>query len=88
MRRPSCIERFTLARELRDGDQIHVPRLGEVLPTPTSYGLSADGRIDINLAGAALLETLPGTPAVARQCQGRPRPGPAGYRISGDERPL
>ncbi len=52
---------------LHDGAHIHVPRLGEVLPTPTPYGLGADGRIDINLADAALLEILPGIgPAIAQ----------------------
>jgi len=62
------LERINLARELRDGDQVHVPRFGEVLPTPTPYGLSADGRVDINLADAALLETLPGIgPAIAQR---------------------
>jgi competence protein ComEA len=60
------LERINLARELRDGDQVHVPRFGEVLPTPTPYGISADGKIDINLADAALLESLPGIgPAIA-----------------------
>ena len=35
---------------------------------PGDYGLSADGRIDINLADAALLETLPGIgPAIAQR---------------------
>jgi hypothetical protein len=82
------LARINLAREVRDGDQIHVPRFSEVLPTPTPYGVSADGRIDINLADGALLELLPGTPAVTRQCQGRPGPGPAHHRISGDEQPL
>jgi competence protein ComEA len=53
------LERVNLARALRDGHHVHVPRCGEVLPTPTPYGLSADGRVDINLADAALLETLP-----------------------------
>ena len=61
------LARINLARELRDGDQIHVPRFGEVLPTPTPYGVSADGRIDINLADAALLETLPGIGPVIAQ---------------------
>lgn len=53
------LERVNLAAALGDGQQVHVPRFGEVLPTPTPYGLDADGRVDINLAGAALLETLP-----------------------------
>jgi competence protein ComEA len=53
------LERINLARELNGNDVVHVPRLGEVIPTPTPYGLSVDGKIDINLADAALLETLP-----------------------------
>ncbi len=51
-RRRSSIEEINLVA-LHDGAHIHVPRLGEVLPTPTPYGLGADGRIDINLADAA-----------------------------------
>jgi competence protein ComEA len=66
--RPSYIEEITLARELHDSDHIHVPRFGEVIPTPAPYGLSADGRIDINLADAALLETLLGIgPTIAQR---------------------
>jgi competence protein ComEA len=62
------LERINLARELYDSDQVHVPRFGEVLSTPTPYGVSADGRIDINLADAALLETLPGIgPTIAQR---------------------
>jgi competence protein ComEA len=53
------LERINLARELHAGERVHVPRVGEVLPTPTPFGLSADGRVDLNLADAALLETLP-----------------------------
>jgi len=53
------LEQLNLAQALRDGGRVHVPHFGEVLPTPTPYGLSVDGRVDINLAGAALLETLP-----------------------------
>ncbi len=62
------LERINLARELYDSDHVHVPRFGEVLPTVTPYGVSADGRIDINLADAALLETLPGIgPAISQR---------------------
>jgi competence protein ComEA len=62
------LERINLATALRNGDHVHVPRFGEVLPTATPYGISADGRIDINLADAALLETLPGIgPAIAQR---------------------
>lgn len=50
---------INLAWALRDGDRVHVPRVGELLPTPTPFGLSVDGRVDINLADATMLETLP-----------------------------
>jgi competence protein ComEA len=54
------LERINLAQPLQTGHRVHVPRYGEVLPTPTPHGLSIDGRIDINLADATLLESLPG----------------------------
>ena len=50
---------INLAQDLYDGQRVHVPYPGEVLPTPTPHGLSADGRVDINLADATLLQTLP-----------------------------
>jgi competence protein ComEA len=60
------LERINLAAALHDGDYVHVPGYGEVIPTPTRYGLSDDGQVDINLADEALLETLPGIgPAIA-----------------------
>jgi competence protein ComEA len=62
------LERINLAVELRDADQVYVPRFGEVLPTPTPFGINADGKIDINLADASLLETLPGIgPTIAQR---------------------
>ncbi len=62
------LERINLAAALHDGAHVHVPRFGEVLPTPTPYGLSVDGRVDINLADVALLETLPGIgPTIAQR---------------------
>jgi competence protein ComEA len=62
------LERINLALELHDGDRVHMPRVGEVLPMPTPYGISAEGKIDINLADTALLETLPGIgPAIAQR---------------------
>jgi competence protein ComEA len=61
------LERINLARALQTGERIHVPRRGEVLPTPTPNGLGIDGRIDINLADAALLESMPGIGATLAQ---------------------
>ncbi|MDP3063041.1 MAG: helix-hairpin-helix domain-containing protein [Chloroflexota bacterium] len=59
------ISRLSLAQRVRDGDHIYVPRQGEALPTPTAS--AADGRIDINTATSAELETLPQIgPVVAR----------------------
>jgi competence protein ComEA len=56
------LERINLARILNTDDHIYV------LPTPTPYGLSVGGKIDINLADAALLQTLPGVgPAIAQR---------------------
>jgi len=57
------LERVNLARVLTDGEQIHVPRVGEDAPPPgvaASQGILPDGRIDLNRATAAELETLPG----------------------------
>jgi len=57
------IDRLNLARVLVDGEHVHVPRVGEDAPLPVdapSQGLLPDGRIDLNRATAAELETLPG----------------------------
>jgi competence protein ComEA len=62
------LERINLALILHDGEHIHVPSVGEIIPTSTPYGIMAGGRIDINLAEAALLETLPGIgPTIAQR---------------------
>lgn len=61
------LERINLARALRDGDRVHVPLFGEVLPTPTPFGVSADGRVNINFADVRLLETLPGIGPITAQ---------------------
>ena len=45
---------LNLARVLVDGEQVVVPQVGQVAAAPT------DGRIDINGADAAALQTLPG----------------------------
>jgi competence protein ComEA len=44
------------ARRLRDEDHVHVPRRGEAPPAPAA----GTGRVDVNTASAAALETLPG----------------------------
>jgi len=57
------LDRLNLARQVVDGEQIHVPRVGEDAPPPAaaaSRGVLPDGRIELNLASAAELETLPG----------------------------
>ena len=65
------LERLNLARLLLDGEQVHVPRPGEVAgdggapPGGTvadggGGGVAPDGRIDLNRASQDDLETLPG----------------------------
>lgn len=55
-------EAVNLARVLIDGEQLHVPRIGES-PAPAPGGPAGDagspGLVDLNTADAALLETLP-----------------------------
>lgn len=49
-----------LARTLDDGEQLVVPRVGEAAPAGASSGSApSDGRVDLNTADAAQLETLP-----------------------------
>jgi len=47
-----------LARTLVDGEQLYVPRPGEV--APGAPGVVDDGRVDLNHATQGELETLPG----------------------------
>jgi competence protein ComEA len=59
------LERVNLAQILRDGDQVHVPAIGEdaSLPTPGSPGI-----VHINTATRQELETLPGVgPSLAQR---------------------
>lgn len=47
---------INLARPVSDGEQLVVPREGEV---PPASGPASDGRVNLNTADAAALETLP-----------------------------
>ncbi|MBI3913331.1 MAG: SLBB domain-containing protein, partial [Chloroflexi bacterium] len=71
------VSKLNLARKLNDGEQINVPRIGEspaaVAPvagatrTPASAAIVPTGKININTAPQAELETLPGIgPTIAR----------------------
>lgn len=56
-----------LARLLADGEQLAVPAIGEA-PAAAVPGVASDGRIDLNTADAAALETLPRIgPAMAQR---------------------
>ena len=60
--------RVNLAAELTDGTQVYVPAVGEAVATGTAgAGAAADaGLVDLNIADATALETLPGIgPATA-----------------------
>jgi competence protein ComEA len=63
------LDRINLASPLSDGQQVHVPRLGEESPpvqAPSRLSGIA-GKINLNTADAALLETLPGLGPVLAQ---------------------
>jgi competence protein ComEA len=82
------IDRLNLARVLVDGEHVHVPRVGEDAPLTVdapSQGVLPDGRIDLNRASAAELETLPGVgparaQAILTERQNRP------FAVPGDLR--
>jgi competence protein ComEA len=55
---------LNLARFVSDGEQIMVPAIGEA--ASTAPGVAGDGRVNLNTADAAALDTLPGVgPATA-----------------------
>ena len=73
--------RVNLAAELVDGTQVYVPVVGEAVPGPAAGGHGAaadDGLIDLNIADADVLDTLPGIgPATAAAIiEHRERNGP------------
>ncbi len=74
------LDRINLAMPLADGQHIHVPRLGEeALPADVSSGSPATtGKVNINRAGVAELDTLPGIgPSIAQRiCDYRELHGP------------
>ncbi len=82
------LDRLNLARPVEDGEQVHVPRVGEDAPPPAepaSRGVLPDGRIDLNAASQAELETLPGVgpsraQAIIAEREERP------FRVPGDLR--
>jgi competence protein ComEA len=56
-----------LARFVSDGEQIVVPAIGEAGPG-AAPGVGGDGRVNLNTADAAALDTLPGIgPATAQK---------------------
>ena len=48
-----------LARAVDDGEQLHVPEIGETILDAVGPAASTDGLVDLNEADAAQLETLP-----------------------------
>ena len=48
-----------LARPLSDGEQLLVPAIGAVADAGTAPAAAGDGRVNLNLADAAELDTLP-----------------------------
>ncbi|ALJ20526.1 ComEA family DNA-binding protein [Microbacterium sp. No. 7] len=67
-----------LARALSDGEQLYVPAVGEVPPPSAAAAGEADGRVNLNTADAAALDTLPrvGPAIAARIIQWRDENGP------------
>lgn len=57
-----------LARRVTDGEQVRVPVVGETPPADAAAGVDSDGRVNLNTADAAALDTLPRVgPAIAER---------------------
>ncbi|MBA1335267.1 MAG: hypothetical protein HPY66_0889 [Firmicutes bacterium] len=63
------LDRINLARMLNDGERIYIPSKDEEVPEAYAGETAAvaDGKVNINSAGAAELETLPGIGKVIAQ---------------------
>lgn len=70
------VSAVNLARPVVDGEQVRVPRTGEVLapvqgpvqaPAPASGGTSSGAPVSLNAADAAALDALPGVGPVLAQ---------------------
>ena len=51
---------INLALRVKDEDHWHIPKQGEPLPAVSSRGSGGSEKIDVNVADAPLLESLPG----------------------------
>lgn len=59
---------INLARRLTDGEQVRVPIIGESPPAASVPGVATDGRVNLNTADVAALDTLPRVgPAIAQR---------------------
>ncbi|MBT8798504.1 helix-hairpin-helix domain-containing protein [Microbacterium flavum] len=57
-----------LARRVTDGEQLRIPVAGEAPPATGAPGVASDGRVNLNTADAAALDTLPRVgPAIAER---------------------
>jgi competence protein ComEA len=72
-------EAVHFAQALRDGQDLHVPRVGEPAPSPEAGAPSGGSeRVDLNRADVALIRSLPGVGATraANIVNSRQRDGP------------